>query len=264
MSFPVHIEGSFGQEKEVSASASPFGVPLGSRMALPDGRKFVLCKASTAAAIGAGHVVQEPATLSASADMDVELLAAAAVGATSLTVRLASTVAKDAYEGGYVYINDGDGEGHIYRIKNNTAITASGAAVATTVTLEDGDALTESCAISASVTETLVGLVPSPYNNVIVRPTTVSGRAVGVTPREVTAGYYFWAQTWGEAACLVAATVCVAYSAVISDTAGTAGAVAVRETDSAAASPNEQILGYAGVIPAVDTDYQLVYLTIAP
>jgi hypothetical protein len=257
------IHGYYGDEKATCASAAnTFGVPVGTKMELPDGRVYRLARASTAAAIGAGHVISAPDP-NASADMDVELLVAAAVGDTTLTVRLPSTVAANAYAGGYVIVNDGDGEGHIYKIKENTAITASGAATATTVTLEDNDALAQSVAKSAAGTESLVGLIQNPYMDVIVRATTPDERAVGVTTVSASAGYYFWAQTWGVAAVLAGATVCVAFSTVVSDTAGTAGA-AVFQNSATAAVLNEQVIGYATNVAAVNGDYQAVFLTISP
>lgn len=266
MSYPYVHWGDYGDEKHTCSSAeNTFGVPVGTRMVLPDGRTFYLAQASTAAAIGAGQVVQEQSTPSASVDMDVPLATSASVGDTTIGVALtASTVAADAYASGYIYINDAEGEGHVYRVKENTAIAASGASASFTVTLEENDAVAESC----KATTTLVGLYPSPYKNVIVRPTTLSGRAIGVTPTEVTAGYYFWCQTWGEAACLVAATVAVVYQEFISDTAGTAGAIAqadtiMADTGSLGDDILEQRLGYALCIAAVDTDYQLVFLTIS-
>jgi len=257
------IYGYYGDEKATCTSAAnTFGVPVGTRMVLPDGRVFRLARASTAAAIGAGLVCQAPVP-NASSDMDVELLVAAAAGATALSVRLPTTVAANYYAGGYVLVNDGDGEGHIYKIKENTAITASGAATVTTVTLEDNDALAASVAKSAAGTETLIGLRKNPYMDVVVNAVAGTETEVGVTTVSASAGYYTWLQTYGDGMGLAAATVCVAFSAVMADTAGTAGAITLMES-ATAANMNHRILGYATNVAAVNTDYQSVFWTISP
>src|SRR4030042_2004512 len=110
MSFPVSADGSFGQEKVVTTTKK---VPLGTRMVLEDGRAFRYCKAGEA--LGAGTLCQTPLAI-ADHDMDLPIALAAAVGATSISVTIATTaVTADQYMDGYIYINDGAGEGHIYR-----------------------------------------------------------------------------------------------------------------------------------------------------
>jgi hypothetical protein len=135
------------------------------------------------------------------------------------------------------------GEGHIYRIKGNSA--TSGAAGATFY-LEDPIRV-------ALTTGSNFIVAAHPYNQVVVEPGTPTGVIVGVAPSVVTAAYYGWMQTHGPASVLFTGTG-VAGKAVGSLSGGTAGSAAP-----AIAATN--IIGYH-MATGITTEYALIYLTL--
>ena len=246
MSFDTSLWGSFGQEKVVTTTKKH---RIGTRMFLQDGRVFRFAKAGEA--IGAGMLVQTPLA-AADHDMDLPVQANAAVGATSIKVTIATTaVTKDQYEDGYCYINDGAGEGHVYRI------TAHAAAAAGTVTIPfvPEDVVAEALTAATS----LCGLAANPYNGVLLYNTTPDGCPVGVAATEIASGSYGWVQTWGWASLLVNGTQVLGKCAVPGLT--TSGSVDPHVSTGDAAFN----VGCCGSVPiAVSTDYGLFFLTIAP
>jgi hypothetical protein len=165
---------------------------LGAINELEDGRKFRLCRNSTAAALVPGKAVQAPAENTYDEDIAI---GTAAIGDTTLDVTVhasyGATVAANDFAEGYFCVGAGSGElGHGRKIKSNTAAT-----VGNDTTLTFYDALTDT--ISASSTG---AWCKSPFNNVVIDAGT--GRVVGVPVCDVTIStssgyYYFWAQVAG-------------------------------------------------------------------
>ena len=156
--------------------------PLGAVGMTPDGRCFRWAFAGEA--IGAGQLVMQKGAV-ANHDMDLATAAAAAVGATTITVTLGATAAtKDQYEDGAIYINDGAGEGHLYAIREHPAADASASLV---VTLHETvrEALTTGTSLS--------GLIENDYKDVeIYDADDIDGPALGEAPTEVANDEYFW------------------------------------------------------------------------
>ena len=151
-------------------------------------------------------------------------------------------------------INDGDGEGHAYKIKSPPAeSTGSGSIV---ITLEDDDTIRV-----ALTTSSQAGLRVNLYEDLVVNPTSATGVPVGVTPVAVDADAYFWLQTWGPAAVLTNGTIIVGKN--VTPGASTAGSVDVSPLNSVDASGQEPIVGVVSRVNAT-TEYSLVNLTIAP
>ena len=247
MAFPGYVELTYGDEKKEDV-AEILGLVLGTRGITPDGRVFRYAKAGEA--LGAGKLCQDPLAI-ANEDMDLVTQAAAAIGDTQILVTTGGAVAVDLYKDGYIYINDGPGEGHIYRIKGNTV--TSGAATMT-VTLEDGETVREALTTAGS----LSGLKKNPYNGTLLYNTTPDGIARGVAPIEVTNAYYFWLQTWGDAAVLIDGTVVLGKSVVPGlNVTGSADAHVTTGDDSGDIGRVEPPI-------AVTTDYGHVFLTISP
>ena len=244
------IYGDYGDEK-VSSTTEDLGLDLGTRMILPDGRVYRY--AFTNGAAPAGQGVQSSAAL-ANHDSDLAVASAAAVGATGVSVTLGGTAAaKDLYANGYLFVNDVEGEGHVYKILGHDAIGSGGTG---TINLMDGDSIKEALVAGSSQ----VGLVLSPYKDVIPTPGGAqTGRCVGYAPTEVADDSYFWVQTWGEAAVLADGTLVIFRPVRVSD--GTAGAV---EEYSSQTDAEEQEVGYATNVLAASTEYQFVFLTISP
>jgi hypothetical protein len=249
MSFDTTIWGYFGAEKKTGTTKLH---TLGTRMVLPDGRAYRYGKA--AEAIGAGMLGMMQGGV-AHHDMDLTVAVAAAVGATSITVDLEATAAtKDQYADGYIYINDANGEGHIYRIKSNPAADAS---ATLEVTLADNDTVVEALVVDTS----LAGLVANPYGAVdLFDASDVDGPPLGVAAAEFSGStIYGWFQTWGLAAVLAEAGVAIP---VIGQTVAQGAAVdGAVELSAGAVTPR---VGIAASIAPVAGDYGLVFLTIAP
>jgi len=243
------IFGDFGDEKVTGSTKLH---RFATRMVLPDGRIYKYGLAN--GAIAAGAICQASATIGAD-DMDVPLASQASVGDKTISVTAQGTIAEDAYAEGYIYINDSDGEGHIYTVRSNAAGTSSNTMV---VTLEDGD--TVAVATNSTAATTLCGLSFNAYKDFIIYPTTTSGHAVGVTTTSVGDNEYAWLQTWGPAAVLCDVAFVPGNHVRVSD--GTAGSGEPLDRD--ASNENDETIGVAMKIAPVSTDYGLVNLTISP
>ena len=246
------IWGDFGDEKVTGSTKLH---PLGTRMVLPDGRAFRYAE-NAGTALHAGVVVQAAAATAAD-DVDVPLAAQASVGDKTISVTAQGTIAKDKYADGFIFINDGTGEGLVYKIASNAAGTSSNTMV---VTLYDGD--TVAVATDSTAASTLCGLALNTYKDVIISPTTVSNVAVGVSTTSVTADYYCWLQTWGEAAVLVNAAGVIGQHVRVGG-ASTAGGT--EDMDFDGSGENEQLIGVQmNIAPTSAGDYGLIFLQIAP
>ena len=249
MAFPTTVYLSYGQEKVETEEQKQ---KLGTRAVTPDGRVFYYAKNSSAAITPAGKICDGIAAVAAH-DMDCAA-AAASAGATSFTSGTSLTVTKDQYADGYVIFNDGPGQGEVYRIKSNTAVSG---ATGLEITIDEPDGLR-----TALTTSSLFGLVYPPYKDVkiIDGDGTMTTGPLGVNPIPVTASYYFWLQTAGVSSVLSGAAVAVVGDAVgVSQASGESGAFDLWDV-----STNEDTapIGTAMGIPSVDTDNQIVMLAI--
>ena len=246
MSFPNRIYGDFGAEKVTNTTKKR---SLGTILELPDGREFKYVL-NGSGAISSGKLASSAAMIG-NHDMDLTT-AAASVGDTSITVTLGGTAAtKDQYADGYIYTNDGTGQGQIYRIASNPAADSSATLA---VTLASNDAV--SVALD-STTES--GLAVNPYSGIVVSPTSVTNRTLGVTATDIAANAYGFVQTKGLASVLVSGTV-VAGEPLRVAGATTAGAAMALDRDGS--GENEQEIGVVHNVVAVTTDYCLAFLNI--
>ena len=246
MSFPNRIYGDFGAEKVTNTTKKR---SLGTILELPDGREFKYVL-NGSGAITSGNLTSSAAMIG-NHDMDLTT-AAASVGDTSITVTLGGTAAtEDQYADGYIYTNDGTGEGQIYRIASNPAADSSATLA---VTLASNDAV--SVALD-STTES--GLAVNPYSGIVVSPTSVTNRTLGVTATDIAANAYGFVQTKGLASVLVSGTV-VAGEPLRVAGATTAGAAMALDRDGS--GENEQEIGVVHNVVAVTTDYCLAFLNI--
>ena len=246
MSFPNRIYGDFGAEKVTNTTKKR---SLGTILELPDGREFKYVL-NGSGAITSGKLTSSAAMIG-NHDMDLTT-AAASVGDTSITVTLGGTAAtKDQYADGYIYTNDGTGQGQIYRIASNPAADSSATLA---VTLASNDAV--SVALD-STTES--GLAVNPYSGIVVSPTSVTNRTLGVTATDIAANAYGFVQTKGLASVLVSGTV-VAGEPLRVAGATTAGAAMALDRDGS--GENEQEIGVVHNVVAVTTDYCLAFLNI--
>lgn len=197
---------------------------LGELVVSDDGRSYRYVKAGGTALV-AGELVQSP--VEDTNDQSV-LMAAASVGATSVTTADSITVTANQYAGGYLITTGegGTGNGISYRIKSHPAATAA----TCTFTLEDPVQV----AISAA---TQVDLVANPYNGVIQMPTTPTGAVLGVAANDVTASQYGWIQVGGVAAVKNDASGAITVGNLVTASQTTAGCVNAAAGGSTEAHP---------------------------
>lgn len=249
MSFPTTVQLKMGWEKQETSDQRH---KLGTRGVTADGRVFYYAENSGTAITRGGQVVDGIAAVGAH-DMDLAATATSA-GATSFTSGTSLTVTKNQYQDGYVYFNDGPGEGEIYKVKSNTAVSS---ATGLSITIDDEDGFA-----TALTTSSLFGLMYNPYKDVKVidGDGTMTTGPLGVTCAPFTADYYGWIQTAGPVAILIGAQVAVVGDGIaISQASGEDGTA--ERTDYSDESDIVNI-GTAMGIPAVATDYQWAMLNI--
>ena len=213
---------------------------LGARLVLGE-RVFRYCE-NGALALVAGELVQTAAPVAHHLNCSVPVTA---VGSYQITVTPGATLgAKNAYQNGFLHVNNADGQGQTLRIKSHPAIVASTAFVVTLY-----DQLVVALTASSKVT-----LTKNTYKDVVVTPTTLTGKVVGVPLIAVTADYFAWLQTKGPCAVLGVGTVVIGND--VSASATTTGAATPLATDSIL-SPIGQVLQVNAT-----TDYSLIDLDL--
>lgn len=216
---------------------------IGAYVETADGRGFRYSKVGATATV-AGKVYQGPAldatNLQPSGGLGV---AAAAIGDTTITISTSITLTANQLANGYLSVNVTPGQGYLYKIAGNTAVSGATGAV---ITLADPLQI-------ALTTSSKVIVANNTYNGVVVEPGTPTAAIAGVAPRVTTAAYHGWIQTRGACSVLFTGTG-VAGKAVGSLSGGTAGSAAP-----AIAATN--ILGYH-MATGITGEYALVMLTI--
>lgn len=233
-------------------------LPLGTTVALGDGRKFVYSKAG-AVALAAGKLTQAPAPVSTHAGCAVvstsqspQKTLTSQYDIVTLTLGSTNDVTANQYAEGYLLVVEGTGVGQFAKIKTHPAATAS---TNLKVTLYDD------INVNLSASDTKVTLVYHPQAATIVAPTTLTGQLAGVPPVAVAIGYYFWNQVKGLASLLTEGTVVIGASVTPgSSTAGSVKAVALTE-----GTPNtgagQIVLGEVAIVSAT-TKYSCIQLNI--
>lgn len=207
----------YSQTSNVSTTVPYYTVTplLGVRAVTGDGREFRLCQAG-ATALVVGKLYSEAAQITAHHNLTPT--AAAAIGATSVTVTLGGTAATaNQYLNGYLLVeaDSGGTPGYMYQIGGNPA-QSSGSG---TLTVQLNDPLIVAITTSAKLT-----LIPNEYSNVIISAAAATGNPVGAAVFAVTASYYGWLQVKGPAAVLSDGAITVGVAVVKSSSV--AGAVA--------------------------------------
>jgi len=189
MSFSAFQSGRYGFEKQTTSAKKQV---YGATMAFPDGRVFRYVE-NGGSAIGEGLVVASEAP-AGNHDEDLVVATSGAAGGFTIGVTVGGTAAaKDLYAEGYLFSNLASTTPHeMYKIKGHPAISSSGTG---TITIDEPDGF--QTAITAG-TDT-VGLIKSPYKDIVVAPAAVAGRFVGVTCADLEADYFGWIQVAGIA-----------------------------------------------------------------
>lgn len=228
--------------QDIFTSSSTQATDLGALASTGDGRAFRYVLAGGTSLVPGklqAGPAQDTTNLNPSGGIAV---AAAAVGATQVTLTASLTLTANQLAGAIMSVAVTPGQGYSYKVKGNTAVSAAANCV---VTLEDPIlvALTTSSRVVFSI---------SPYNGVIVNPATASGAPVGVAVYPITNAQYGWVQTHGLVSCLNDSGTAVGLG--VAPSAAVAGAVKTM------AATLCQV-GYA-VNVGVTTEYDLIFLTI--
>ena len=245
MAFPNTISGSYGWEK-VQPSAQKH--KLGTEMCFVDGRNFRYVE-NGGSAITEGLLVASEAP-AGNHDEDLAV-ATTAAGSTTVAVTLGATAAaKNLYAEGYLFINvpilgTSANPHEMYKIKSHAQADAN---AAVTLTLNEPDGLVTAV---TNGTET-VGLIKSPYKDIVVAPAAVAGRFVGVTTRSMTANYFGWIQVAGLATVAMDGTP--AFGTLVGASSNHAGQFLAVGADTTPAVA--RVHGKAGV----DNEYHTVFL----
>ena len=242
MSFPQTIMGKFGWEK-VTTSAQKH--KLGTRMQIAD-REFVYVQAGED--ITAGLLVDG---MAGTAAHQVDLaVSAASAGATTVTLSGSLTITKDQYKDGWLIFNDVEEEGHMYRIKSNTAVSSATGCV---LTLDEEDGLA-----TAITTSQQVGIYENAHKEVEIHDhDDIDNAPLGWACVDIADTYYGWICDKGFTTALIDGTPGIATQLVASQ--GVAGAVEVLDSD---ADDEGTVVGYMGPIAGVNGEYGLIKANI--
>ena len=231
---------SYGTVDPFTSGASQL-FPLGSKL-LYGNTTYRYCKMA-ATAVTAGKCVTHAASIAH--HFDLAPTADVAAGETAISVETAGTdITLNQYAGGYLYINDGAGEGQMLRIRSNPAHDHSSDPSIVITTYDD-----LATAITAS-SSTRITLIADPLSALIVQAATTTGATMGVTAVDMAASHFGWMAVSGPQAVLTSGTLVVGNHAV---PLGASGAVGP------AAGDVIQVIGTVMIVN-VTTDYSLINL----
>lgn len=216
---------------------------VGTRWDLSDGREVILVKAGDA--VAAGKLYQDAAIVPNHQNIAVAAYQAYSANGNvpaKVTVTLGATAATaNQYAGGFVVVNDANGEGQTLRIASHPAADASATLA---ITLEEG-------ATTALTTSSEVCLLPAHGKDVIIQPTTVTGAQVGVGLTTIAAGSYGFLVSKGIVSALAGGAIGVGLGISVGSVAGSFSVAAATTAR----------LGYAAQA-GVDTEYRAVFVNL--
>jgi len=217
---------------------------VGTRWDLSDGREVMLVR-NGGVALVAGVLTQDAAVVANHQNIAVTAYTPYSANGNvpaKVTVTLGATAATaNQYAGGFVVVNDNNGEGQTLRIASHPAASAS---ASLTLTLEEGGTV-------ALTSASEVCLIPAHGADIVINPTTATGAVAGVTMYALAAGDYGFVVTKGVTSCLAQGAIGVGLGI---SPGSVAGSVAV-----AAATTSR--LGYAAAA-GVDTEYRSVFINV--
>jgi hypothetical protein len=235
----------------VEAAGQEF--PLGSVM--KSGRNEFIYNKNGSSALAIATPIQGAARVHAEQDDDIVVGAAAAIG--DFEVELTSTANLDnspnntanEFRDGYLVVNDEAGEGQMFRIKSNDALSTTDNA---TFTLYDPLTI-------ALTTSSQVGIVRCPNYRTVLTGAALTAPFMGVTLIPITASYFFWSKIKGVAPIVAHAAIAVGAAVAVGITAGKADPTAHDGTYGLSAA--SRIIGYAWTPAIADTETFLVDLS---
>ena len=242
MSFGAIQSGRYGFEKQTHPQTR---ATSGATLAPPDGRIFRYVE-NGGTAIAEGLVVASEAP-AGNHDDDLVVATSSTVGGFTIGITLGGTAAaKNLYAEGYIRPNLASTTPHeMYKIKSHPAIDSSGTG---TFTIDEPDGF--QTAITAGTDS--VGLIKSPYKDIVVAPAAVAGRFVGVTCADLEADYFGWVQVAGLANVKMDGTP--AFGTLVGASSNHAGQLLAVGADTTPALA--RVHGIAGV----DNEFSAVFL----
>ena len=250
---PILLTGASSAQSIYSTVTAPLH-PVGSWARLPDGREYVYVT-NRSSAIATGKLVKynEVDTNYDLCVIPTQTNGSLAIGSTVLDVTLAgsSTIAANQFAGEFLNVDDDTGEGTLYKIFGNTAVSAG-----TAITLQIEPLRV---AITTLTTVTLVNC----FQDVRLADNNATQKIAGVTQVAIGAGsttpVYFWLQRKGLCSVLMNGTPAVGAPLGISLT--TAGAVdAAVEVDTAGSY--KQIVGTMVSFAGVSTEHHVAWINV--
>lgn len=214
---PFSLFGSTGGVTPTAASDASPTTLCGSKWSLADGREVTLVL-NASSAIASGVLVQAPASIGANHTglAVVGTVTANPIGSTTLTVTLGGTASTlNQYQGGYAVVSAGTGIGQTLRIASHPAQTSTSGNLV--LTLEDP------LSVAVTSVDSKVSLTLNPYTNVIISPTTATGKSLGVTLYPLAASSYGYIISRGMTACLNIGATAIGLDVMAGS--GTAGSV---------------------------------------
>ena len=248
MAFPDYVTGMAGWEKQTSSTKRH---PLGTKMVIRD-RAFRYIEAA-AVEIGEGLLCSAQAGVTTQ-DETLAVATTAAAGATSVSITLggSNNLEKNEYQDGYIFNNTAAGTAALmYRIASH-AYSAHSTAV--TINIDEPDGLVNAWTAGTDV----VGLIGSPWKDVVVAPTTVTGMTVGLSCNNIAASYYGWVQTAGPALAMIDAASTTAVGSALMAGTNHAGQMELLTYEDEA----YRAVATLGSLAAVDNEYAFVQLCI--
>jgi hypothetical protein len=236
--------------------------PLGTRMILQDGRRFVFAKAG-GTALATGKVQQSEVP-----DPDHDTLAVQAAGAIGdRTISLTNgsdAIAANDYEDGSAITEAVAGAAEGYLLKIDLTHAALDASSTVTLPLAPGYGLPLAIVAGSDT----ITLCKNPYDDVVVAPAPPEALILGIATSPVPIANWGWLQTWGPAAVLVAGTMViggrVSASGTVTNITGaleSSGVLITNEAETTAQITEILDCGWC-IETAPDTGYGHVFLRI--
>ena len=215
---------------------------LGTELIKKD-QKWRYCK-NGAVELAPGKLVQASLLLANHHDVTP---ANTTAGSKTVSITLGATAATaNQYAGGFLQVDDGAGEGFMYRVASHPAADGGAAVV---VTLEEG------IVVALAAASSKVTLIANPWSGLLVGAAALTAHTIGVATSTVPVDNFFWAQVGGPCSILADGALTVGHGVVRSDNA--AGAVETSAADTDTLQPIGVCIGTAET-----AEYAAVHLTI--
>ena len=258
MSYPTLI---YGPEGEQFNNYDARRWPLGTRMVLQDGRRYVFCEAG-GSALATGKVQQSEVP-----DDDHDTLAVLSGAQNARVINFTNgsdAIEADLYADGSIVTEAVAGASEGYLLKVDLSHDAQGATGPAEIPLAAGYGLPLALNTSDTIT-----LIKNPYMDVIVAPAPPEALILGIACSPVPIANWGWLQTWGPAAVFVTGSMViggrVSASGTVTNTTGALEASGVLITNAnPTIAQTTEILDCGWCIEVAPSgDYGQVFLKIS-